>query len=99
MNSWMNSSGHRANIMATNTNKIGIGVAADSKGQLYFTQLFTDGGAAGNNSSAPAQQAVPAQQAAPTQQTQAQGIENMVNSMTYMSYPVGNSGYFYYFGF
>lgn len=41
MNTWMASSGHRANILNSNYNKIGVGVARDPKsGQLYFTQIF-----------------------------------------------------------
>ncbi|HHX00646.1 MAG TPA: LysM peptidoglycan-binding domain-containing protein [Acholeplasmataceae bacterium] len=41
MNTWMASSGHRANILNRNYNKIGVGVARDpSSGQLYFTQIF-----------------------------------------------------------
>jgi uncharacterized YkwD family protein len=40
MNSWMNSSGHRANILSSTYNQIGVGVARDSKGILFWTQLF-----------------------------------------------------------
>ncbi len=40
MNSWMNSSGHRANILNSSYNQIGVGVAKDSKGNLYWTQTF-----------------------------------------------------------
>lgn len=40
MNSWMNSSGHRANILNSTYNKIGVGVAKDSNGSLYWTQIF-----------------------------------------------------------
>jgi uncharacterized YkwD family protein len=40
MNSWMNSSGHRANILNSTYNQIGVGVARDSKGNLFWTQLF-----------------------------------------------------------
>jgi len=40
MNSWMNSSGHRANILNSTYNKIGVGVAKDSDGSLYWTQMF-----------------------------------------------------------
>jgi len=41
MNTWMASSGHRANILNRNYNKIGVGVARDpNNGQLYFTQIF-----------------------------------------------------------
>ncbi len=38
---WMNSSGHRANILNANYNKIGIGVY-EKNGVLYWTQLFTN---------------------------------------------------------
>lgn len=42
MNSWMNSSGHRTNILNPNYNQIGVGVARKGTGgPLYFTQLFT----------------------------------------------------------
>lgn len=41
MNSWMNSSGHKANILNSNFNKIGVGVAKANNGNLYWTQLFT----------------------------------------------------------
>ncbi|MCK9470897.1 MAG: CAP domain-containing protein [Bacilli bacterium] len=40
MNSWMNSSGHRANILNSNFNQIGVGVARASNGTYYFTQIF-----------------------------------------------------------
>lgn len=39
---WMNSQGHRANIMNTNFNNIGIGLAIDQKGILHWVQLFTN---------------------------------------------------------
>ncbi|MGB8454964.1 MAG: CAP domain-containing protein [Anaerocolumna sp.] len=39
---WMNSPGHRANIMNPNFNKIGIGVYKDSNGTVYCTQLFSN---------------------------------------------------------
>jgi uncharacterized protein YkwD len=42
MSGWMNSSGHKANILNTSYGKIGIGVAKNSAGRLYWTQLFTD---------------------------------------------------------
>lgn len=41
MNSWMNSSGHRSNILNSTYNQIGVGVARDGSGKLYWTQLFT----------------------------------------------------------
>lgn len=40
MNAWMNSSGHRANILSSVYNQIGVGVAKNSKGVLYWTQEF-----------------------------------------------------------
>lgn len=40
MNSWMNSPGHRANILSRTVTQIGVGVAKKSNGTLYFTQLF-----------------------------------------------------------
>ena len=43
MNAWMNSAGHKANILSSSFNKIGVGVAKDSKGNLYWTQLFIRG--------------------------------------------------------
>lgn len=40
MESWMNSSGHRANILNQNFTSIGIGHVQDSNGVDYWTQLF-----------------------------------------------------------
>ena len=40
MNSWMNSSGHRANILSQAYTQIGIGVAKMANGTLYWTQMF-----------------------------------------------------------
>lgn len=40
MNSWMNSAGHRANILSRSVTQIGIGAAKDSNGTLYWTQMF-----------------------------------------------------------
>lgn len=40
MNTWMNSPGHKANILNTSFNQIGVGIARDSKGKLYWTQIF-----------------------------------------------------------
>ncbi len=37
VNSWMNSSGHRANILNSSYNRIGVGYVADGK---YWTQMF-----------------------------------------------------------
>ncbi|MCT8977103.1 SafA/ExsA family spore coat assembly protein [Clostridium sp. CX1] len=40
MNSWMNSPGHRANILSPSYSQIGVGVAKDAQGRLYWTQMF-----------------------------------------------------------
>jgi uncharacterized protein YkwD len=40
MNAWMNSAGHRANILNASYRAIGIGVAASASGLLYWTQDF-----------------------------------------------------------
>lgn len=40
MNGWMNSPGHRANILNGSFTEIGVSVRADSNGTLYFTQNF-----------------------------------------------------------
>lgn len=40
MNSWMNSSGHRANILNSRVKEIGIGAAKNAKGTIYWTQMF-----------------------------------------------------------
>jgi len=40
VNAWMNSSGHRANIMNPNFTKIGVGYYRNSKGLNYWSQLF-----------------------------------------------------------
>jgi uncharacterized YkwD family protein/spore coat assembly protein SafA len=37
---WMNSPGHRANILSNNYTQIGIGLATDSTGTNYWTQMF-----------------------------------------------------------
>lgn len=42
MESWMNSSGHRANILNPNFGKIGVGYAQDGNGTGYWVQLFTN---------------------------------------------------------
>lgn len=38
--SWMNSSGHRANILNSGYTQIGVGYAVDSNGTPYWTQMF-----------------------------------------------------------
>ena len=40
MNSWMNSTGHKANILSVNFKEIGVGSARDSSGRLFWTQMF-----------------------------------------------------------
>ncbi|TDT62284.1 spore coat assembly protein SafA/uncharacterized YkwD family protein [Fonticella tunisiensis] len=37
---WMNSPGHRANILSRSYTEIGVGVAKKSNGTLYWTQMF-----------------------------------------------------------
>lgn len=41
MNAWMNSDGHRANILDANFTKIGVGHYQDAAGRHYWAQLFT----------------------------------------------------------
>lgn len=41
-NSWMNSSGHRANIESSRATHMGFGYAKNSKGTYYWTQLFLE---------------------------------------------------------
>ena len=40
MDSWMRSSGHRANILSTSVSEIGVGFARDSAGRPYYVQVF-----------------------------------------------------------
>ncbi|MCG8485522.1 MAG: SafA/ExsA family spore coat assembly protein [Clostridia bacterium] len=40
MNGWMNSSGHRRNILNANFTQIGVGYAVNSNGTPYWTQMF-----------------------------------------------------------
>ncbi|GAA3100507.1 CAP domain-containing protein [Nonomuraea salmonea] len=40
MRSWMNSAGHRTNIMNCKYTLIGVGAAKNSRGQIYWTQDF-----------------------------------------------------------
>lgn len=37
---WLNSQGHRHNILDQDLTETGIGVAVDAKGRIYLTQLF-----------------------------------------------------------
>ena len=40
MNGWMNSPGHRANILSRNFTQIGVGYAKNPSGTIYWTQMF-----------------------------------------------------------
>lgn len=40
MNAWMNSPGHRANILSRSVTHIGVGAAKAKNGTLYWTQMF-----------------------------------------------------------
>lgn len=40
MNDWMNSPGHRSNILNPTYNQIGVGVAKAANGTYYWTQMF-----------------------------------------------------------
>lgn len=40
MNGWMNSSGHRANILKSSYTKLGVGYAVSSNGTPYWVQIF-----------------------------------------------------------
>lgn len=40
MNDWMNSEGHRANILNESFTKIGVGLYTDSNGRCYWAQMF-----------------------------------------------------------
>lgn len=40
MNAWMNSSGHRANILNGNYTELGVGIYKDANGSIYWTQMF-----------------------------------------------------------
>lgn len=42
VNAWMNSSGHRANIMNANFTRIGVGHYQNGSGTNYWVQLFAD---------------------------------------------------------
>lgn len=37
---WMNSAGHKANILDPGFTEIGVAIAANSKGELYYCQVF-----------------------------------------------------------
>ncbi|MFZ5987056.1 MAG: SafA/ExsA family spore coat assembly protein [Bacillota bacterium] len=40
MNAWMNSPGHRNNILSPSFTEIGVGLAKAQNGRLYWTQMF-----------------------------------------------------------
>ncbi|WP_054873293.1 SafA/ExsA family spore coat assembly protein [Oxobacter pfennigii] len=40
MVAWMNSPGHRSNILSASYTQIGVGYAKDSRGVAYWTQMF-----------------------------------------------------------
>ena len=42
LSAWMNSAGHRANILKEEYGHLGVGVAMDSNGRFYWSQNFTD---------------------------------------------------------
>lgn len=42
VNAWMNSEGHRANILSPNFGKIGVGYVTNGNGTPYWTQMFTN---------------------------------------------------------
>ena len=39
---WMNSEGHRANILNEGYTQIGLGIAKDENGRIYWVQIFAD---------------------------------------------------------
>lgn len=41
MKDWMNSQGHRENILKSNFSRIGVGIYKDASGRLYWAQMFT----------------------------------------------------------
>lgn len=44
MNAWMNSPGHRSNILGASFDQIGVGVARAKNGTYYWTQMFIRAG-------------------------------------------------------
>jgi uncharacterized YkwD family protein/spore coat assembly protein SafA len=40
MNGWMNSPGHKANILSGSYSQIGVGLAKDKNGRYFWTQMF-----------------------------------------------------------
>ncbi|MDB5101369.1 MAG: hypothetical protein JWM80_5790 [Cyanobacteria bacterium RYN_339] len=41
MTGWMNSAGHKANILNTGFGKLGVGIARSDTGTPYWVQTFT----------------------------------------------------------
>jgi uncharacterized protein YkwD len=39
---WLESPGHRENLLDAAVRETGVGIAVDDDGALYFTQLFLD---------------------------------------------------------
>jgi uncharacterized protein YkwD len=42
VDAWMNSPGHQANILGPEFGRLGVGVAIDDRGALYWAQSFMD---------------------------------------------------------
>ena len=59
---WMNSPGHRANILRKGLDSLGYGVVVDTDGKLYAVQTFSGPGTPAATSAADAKPASPAQQ-------------------------------------
>ena len=51
MESWMNSSGHKANILKSNYTHIGVGCAPDGRGGYHWIQMFIQARDTGSSSS------------------------------------------------
>ncbi len=73
MQAWMNSPGHRANILNPLYTQIGVGVRATSGGVLYFTEEFGSPGPGGSNTvtAAPTPTPAPSQPQTPAPSTPA----------------------------
>lgn len=41
---WLNSPGHRRNLLGRDFTRTGMGVASDGRGKYWFTQIFVGGG-------------------------------------------------------
>jgi hypothetical protein len=63
---FMNSSGHRANILDRGFTEVGMGTATDSQGRLYVTQVFRTPDGSATAAPAPTQPRPAVQQPAPT---------------------------------